>query len=434
MRRMMMKKNIACIALGVMILACTTLVNAQNVKIDSAGNISTNAVTSNAKLQVIGSSGQDGLVGTATGTDAAGVYGDHTTGNFGLLGHDSYGVFGFSSTGAAGYFNGNVTITGNLDLQGSLLNFSESDPSVNALGKAALSCADGEIPKVSGGVWTCSVDVDTVVPPRSESEVENFITNGPINLDQASTIGGVAIANVNQVQSGGGYAGIVVVATSGGDYTNPVTAMNNVDSGDSWCGVPDATNPCLLKIMPGVYDIGTSSLVMRSYVDIEGSGENVTVITGSVDNNDFFNIFTGLVFGADNAELRSLTVENVSNGSQTIAMFNNSTSPKVSNVTLLASTGVVNYGMYNETSDATLHNVTIDAPGSNGTAGIFNNAVCKVEISSSRVKGGDYSITASPNALTVVTGTKLYGFVSAPPSTIKCFASYDEFYAAASCP
>ena len=50
---------------------------------------------------------------------------------------------------------------------------------------------------------------------------------------------------------------VAVVAQSGGDYTNPVTAMEDAAT---WCGAPSETNRCLLKIMPGVYSIGSTGI------------------------------------------------------------------------------------------------------------------------------------------------------------------------------
>jgi hypothetical protein len=46
-------------------------------------------------------------------------------------------------------------------------------------------------------------------------------------------------------------------------------------------GVVDAAsdNPYLLKLEPGVYDLGSDSLVMKPFVDVEGSGEGVTRVT-----------------------------------------------------------------------------------------------------------------------------------------------------------
>lgn len=68
-----------------------------------------------------------------------------------------------------------------------------------------------------------------------------------------------------------------IVAPSGGDYTSPVAAMANLST---WCGVPSAEKPCLLKVMPGVYDIGPNYILLPAHVDMEGSGAAVTKIKG----------------------------------------------------------------------------------------------------------------------------------------------------------
>ena len=65
---------------------------------------------------------------------------------------------------------------------------------------------------------------------------------------------------------GSPYGRVAVVAKSGGDFSNPVAAMNAVPR---WCRLLSAKNPCLIRIMPGVYDLGTQTLKMRPYVDIE---------------------------------------------------------------------------------------------------------------------------------------------------------------------
>ena len=98
------------------------------------------------------------------------------------------------------------------------------------------------------------------------------------------------------------YGNVAVVAPSGGDYDNPATAMGAYGS---WCGTPSATTPCLLKIMPGVYDIGAFTVVMQPYIDIEGSGQNVTVITGTVGSGSWPPT-NGVLNGANNAEIHFL--------------------------------------------------------------------------------------------------------------------------------
>lgn len=99
------------------------------------------------------------------------------------------------------------------------------------------------------------------------------------------------------------------VAMIGGDYTSPVTAMANLAT---WCGTPSATKPCLLKIMPGVYNIGSSYILLPQYVDLEGSGPGVTTIQG-LDTVEFQNEggkewYHGIV-RLNGGNVRNLTVE-----------------------------------------------------------------------------------------------------------------------------
>jgi hypothetical protein len=72
------------------------------------------------------------------------------------------------------------------------------------------------------------------------------------------------------------YGKVAVVAQTGGDYTTPVAAMNDLAT---WCGASSETNRCLVKIMPGVFSFSApNSIQTQPFVDIEGSGENTTVI------------------------------------------------------------------------------------------------------------------------------------------------------------
>ena len=71
----------------------------------------------------------------------------------------------------------------------------------------------------------------------------------------------------------------------------------------------DVNNPYLIKLSPGIYDIGTSSLQMNPYVDVEGAAEDRTIITGHIDSNT-----SGVVQRADAAEIRFLTVKTTGGG------------------------------------------------------------------------------------------------------------------------
>ena len=82
-----------------------------------------------------------------------------------------------------------------------------------------------------------------------------------------------------------------------------------------------ASYPYLVKVEPGIYDLGVNaadesrSLQLVPYVDLEGSGEGVTIIrSGGYDSSTGMN--RGTVIGASNVEVRSLTIESDGNPSK----------------------------------------------------------------------------------------------------------------------
>ncbi len=108
---------------------------------------------------------------------------------------------------------------------------------------------------------------------------------------------------------------------------------------------------------------------MKQYVDIEGSGEMTTRITftGSAACN------TGTVIGANNAELRSLTVENTGGTTYAVAIYNNGASPSLLHVTAIASGGTnINVGVHNVNSSPEMTNVTATASGGANNYGVYN--------------------------------------------------------------
>jgi hypothetical protein len=142
--------------------------------------------------------------------------------------------------------------------------------------------------------------------------------------------------NVDEETSTYGKHRVAIVDKSGKYYSSPVAAMDDIDS---WCGTPSEMNPCLVKILPGVYDIGSNYLQMSHYVDIEGSGENVTKIIG--------NGSLGVVSGAQNSAIRSLTIEHTGEGSShAIAMHMFQSDPSLKDMTIISKgNNSVNYGV-----------------------------------------------------------------------------------------
>ncbi len=65
-------------------------------------------------------------------------------------------------------------------------------------------------------------------------------------------------------------AKMITVASANGDFTNIDTALSSI-SGAS------ASNPYLVVIAPGIYEV-SSQLVIPSFVNISGSGPGITVV------------------------------------------------------------------------------------------------------------------------------------------------------------
>ncbi len=95
------------------------IVFATDVTIQSDGSIETGISNTLGNLKVIGGSGEHAIGGVSSGTGVAGIYGINTdTSNYGGIGTSSFGVYGNSVSGYAGYFAGDVTVTGNLIVDG----------------------------------------------------------------------------------------------------------------------------------------------------------------------------------------------------------------------------------------------------------------------------------------------------------------------------
>lgn len=117
-----------------------------------------------------------------------------------------------------------------------------------------------------------------------------------------------------------------------------------------------------MKIEPGNYDLGTTPLTMKPYVDVEGSGESTTTLFGSTSAGS---PNTGTVAGSS-SELRFLTVQ--SNGANVHVAVYNSGSLRLTHVTAMAFGGSYPIGVYNVNGSATLTHVTI----SSGAAAFYN--------------------------------------------------------------
>jgi hypothetical protein len=244
----------------------------------------------------------------------------------------------------------------------------------------------------------------------------------------------------------------VIVAKSGGDFNTITAALSSITTASD-------TNRYLVKVMPGVY---TETVTMKQYVDIEGSGELATRITFSGNASGT----TGTLVGANNAEVRFLTVSNTGGASYAIAIYNNSAAPRLTHITAKASGGTSNFSISSNSSSPTMSNVTANASGgtynyavrnissfaeiqnselkaSGGTTiniGLFNAAVSDayvVQVSNSKITGSSSTISNDSHFTTRVSATLLAGDAAlANGGTLTCAGVYDESYAfyASTCP
>jgi len=109
---------------------------------------------------------------------------------------------------------------------------------------------------------------------------------------------------------------IVTVAKANGDFTDPVAAMESItDASDS--------NPYLMVIGPGIYTI-TSTLQMKRYVDIVGSGRNITILHGAI-SSDNVDAPSAIISLADRTTLSDLAVSNEGEGQYTTGISGDDT-------------------------------------------------------------------------------------------------------------
>jgi hypothetical protein len=195
-------------------------------------------------------------------------------------------------------------------------------------------------------------------------------------------------------------ANVVTVAKQNGDFEDPVAAMASIVDADE-------SNPYLLVIAPGVYELGSQQLFMKEYVEIAGSGQNATFLRGTVSGGSL-DSNAAMVVGADNSSLRDLTIQNVDgNSSYSIGIYNNTTF-RVLDVTIAVSGGSGSQLGLRSVSGAhlTLQGCTINVSGSGNQRGIWNTSSelividSKITVSSGNTQWGLFNDGAASASFT----------------------------------
>ena len=175
---------------------------------------------------------------------------------------------------------------------------------------------------------------------------------------------------------------VVRVGATGGDFASIQAALDSITTAS-------AANPFLVLVGPGVF---SERVVMKPFVDIQGSGEGVTKVTQSGSTEPDF----GTVAGADDAELRFLTVENTGGSDGVIGVYNAGTSPRLVHVTVEVETGAGTnaYGVLNQAAtgvptapELTRVTVRVERTGGSGAhLGVINQVEANARLSHVRVE------------------------------------------------
>ena len=207
-----------------------------------------------------------------------------------------------------------------------------------------LSCAVGETAKWSGSAWECAIDQDTTYTAGSGLVLEG---------NEFSVLGS-------------GFANVLVVAKSGGDFESVQQAIDSIDNAT-------AGNPWLIWIAPGVYE---GRVLMKPYVSLRGAGQKATILRAFGGNEDDGLSASFTVRGADHASIEQLRIESLGSGRDyAVAFINIGDSPLIRNVSILAEQGgQLSYGLTTSQGAAPrIRSVEVHAIGSPLNIGTLNS-------------------------------------------------------------
>lgn len=176
---------------------------------------------------------------------------------------------------------------------------------------------------------------------------------------------------------------IVTVAKANGMFTDPVAAVNSITDAS-------ADNPYLVVIGPGVYTL-THTLVMKPWVDITGSGENVTRLVGAISGGD--SASSSMVQTASHAVLSNMSIKNTGGDDYSIGVRIAGGFGQVRRITTEAIDGGNNRGIEIYHTSARLIDVTVLAGFGHENIAIANYQAPSLEMNHvlARATGGSSS-------------------------------------------
>jgi hypothetical protein len=186
----------------------------------------------------------------------------------------------------------------------------------------------------------------------------------------------------------------VIVSPTPGNAVASGTTLRNALAG---IPSPSSTDRWLVKIEPGIYDVGAIPLPMRPWVDVEGSGIASTIVRGSADGSG---LNAGTIHGADSSELRSLTVE-ANHPFGAIAIYNPAASPRLYRLKIVA-VGKLAWGVRSATAAPLIDECEISVSSTGGSDsvayGLVWSAFSGLPSGRSRVQRSQISVVGGKNS------------------------------------
>ena len=265
------------------------------------------------------------------------------------------------------------------------------------------------------------------LPPFTAIQAKGFIESteygfrfpdGTVQSTAATVTGGVpsvngiggavtiAGAGASSVVTNGGtitvstpvlYKRTIIVGPVAGSETASGTAVRNALNGITGATVTDRY---LLKIEPGVYDLGTNSLQMKTGVDIEGSGKGATMLQ-MVRSGTSGSTGSAGIIAASSSELRDLSVFNRGNAGANAAavVALDVRNFRISNVLLRTTCPGASWGLYATDSDVDAFRVSFSTGEGSGNAAtaiqVMGDSAVSLSNSDVTIAGADLTSTAT---------------------------------------
>lgn len=298
--------------------------------------------------------------------------------------YDGAGYFKFAVVNAAGtttYWSNDGTGTGGgeptapvqLAVADGLFSVLLGDTSLSGMSQALSPAVFGQ-PDRYLRVWFATTGGGTFDRLTPDTRIASV----PYALQAANadTVDGLDAADL-----GADYANVVVVAKSGGHFTEVQAAVDSITDAA-------ADNAYLVWVAPGVY---SETVLLKPYVHLQGAGQDVTVITSTVGNPGWPPQAATLTLARDTS-LRGLTVGHGGDGDTNVGVIaiTGTVRAKMTDVTVrVVGPGNASFAIFvaGTGTDIALDSITAVAEfGSGANIGLFN-----VGGASATLRGGSYT-------------------------------------------